>query len=200
MTTFYFVRHGQKVGEAGDPALTEHGKLQAQKTAKYLLSKNISKIFSSTYKRTRETSKIIDSLLKVGVKDDDRLRERMNWGSVQGQSLKEFLKEWGYSDLNRHFRPKAGKSSFESGKEILNFIEDVSKEFNNANIAVVTHGGVVIDLLRNLFSDSEIEKHKPSVIKDKVGEGSVTVLIKKGNMYVLEELGSTLHLQDIDKL
>ena len=60
MNTFYLIRHGQKVAETGDPGLTELGKEQVEKTAEFLRDKNISKIYSSTYKRTRETAEIIN--------------------------------------------------------------------------------------------------------------------------------------------
>jgi len=101
MNIFYLIRHGQKVAEAGDPGLTEIGKEQAGKTAEFLKDKNISKIYSSTYKRTKETSEIIDTILKIGITFDDRLSERMNWGSIPNQNLEEFLKEWEYSNLHR---------------------------------------------------------------------------------------------------
>jgi len=91
MNIFYLIRHGQKVAEAGDPGLTEIGKEQAGKTAEFLKDKNISKIYSSTYKRTKETTEIIKNTLKVEIKFDDRLRERMNWGSISNQTLEEFL-------------------------------------------------------------------------------------------------------------
>src|SRR3989339_214859 len=118
MNTFYLIRHGQKVGEAGDPGLTELGKEQAGKTAEFLKDKKIFKIYSSTFARAKETAEIINETLKVGVIFDNRLRERMNWGSIPNQTLEEFLKEWEYSNFHREFKPEAGITSSQSGKDV----------------------------------------------------------------------------------
>lgn len=194
MKTYYLIRHGQKTSHAGDPPLTREGQDQARKTAKYFVGKNISRIISSTYKRTLETSKIIDEILKVGIEKDDRLRERMNWGSIPEQSLEEFLKEWEYSDLNRNFKPKAGTSSFEAGNEALKLISELSAKTQNDNVLIVTHGGVIVDLLRNLFSDAQIEKQEPGAIMNKVAECSITILTDNKGVFELVELDSTGHL------
>ena len=197
MNTFYLIRHGVKVSEAGDPGLTELGKEQARKTAEWLKDKNISKIISSTYKRTRETAEIINKTLNVGIKFDDRLRERMNWGSIPNQTLEEFLKKWEYSNLHRDFKPEAGISSSQSGKDAFNVISEISTSLPNSNIAVITHGGVICDLLRNNFSDDELRKLKSDFSEklDKlIKECSVTTLIKNNNNFSLKEIGVVHHL------
>jgi len=197
MNTFYLIRHGLKVSEAGDPGLTELGKEQARKTAEWLKDKNISKIISSTYKRTRETAEIINKTLNVGIKFDDRLRERMNWGSIPNQTLEEFLKKWEYSNLHRDFKPEAGISSSQSGKDAFNVISEISTSLPNSNIAVITHGGVICDLLRNNFSDDELRKLKSDFSEklDKlIKECSVTTLIKNNNNFSLKEIGVVHHL------
>jgi len=56
MNTFYLIRHGQKVSEAGDPGLTELGKEQARKTAKFLKDKK-----KFLLQKTYELSKIENS-------------------------------------------------------------------------------------------------------------------------------------------
>jgi len=197
MNTLYLIRHGQKVGEAGDPGLTELGKEQARKTAEFLKDKNISKIYSSTYKRTKETAEIIKNTLKVEIKFDDRLRERMNWGSIPNQSLEEFLKEWEYSNLHREFKPKAGISSVQSGQDAFNVISEILISLPDSNIAIITHGGVICDLLRNLFSDSELRKFKqdfPEKLDKLIRECSITTLIKNNNKFSLKSIGIINHL------
>lgn len=197
MNTFYLIRHGEKIGEAGDSGLTELGRKQSESTAKFLQSKNISRIYSSTYKRSKETAEIIDNVLGVGIEFDDRLRERMNWGSIPNQTLPEFLKEWEYSNFHRKFKPKAGLSSLKSGKDALDVISEIGVSLPNSNIAIITHGGVVCDLLRNLFSDSELRKVKldfPEELDKLIKECSVTILIKNDDGFVLEKVGDISHL------
>ena len=197
MNTFYLIRHGEKVGEAGNPGLTEKGKIQAEKTADYLKDKNIDKLFSSPYKRAQETAKIINNTLKVGVNLDERLKERMNWGSIAGQTLEEFLKEWEYSNYHRNFKSKAGISSLQAGKDVQNLINEISEEFPDKNIALTTHGGIVCDLLRNIYPEDELRKFKqdfPEKLDKLIKECSVTILTKNDNSLVLKELGYIKHL------
>jgi broad specificity phosphatase PhoE len=56
-STIYLVRHAEKVIEdSSDPALTEVGQARAETFAAMLHDKKISHIFSTPYKRTRDTA------------------------------------------------------------------------------------------------------------------------------------------------
>lgn len=196
MNTFYLIRHGQKVSKAGDPGLTELGKKQAEKTAHLLKDLHISKIVSSPYKRAKETAEIINNTLNLKIVFDPRLKERMNWGSVPGQSLEELLKEWEYSNTHRDFKPKAGISSFESGQNAFDVISEISTP-KDLNIAVITHGGVICDLLRNAFSDDYLRKIKqefPEKLDSLIKECSITTLIKNSDKFSLKSIGKINHL------
>ena len=61
-STFYLIRHAEKVRtdkSDKDPKLNEYGMLRAKKWQEYFSDKNISKIYSTNYKRTLETVKPI---------------------------------------------------------------------------------------------------------------------------------------------
>jgi|TARA_B100001939_G_scaffold183517_1_gene158063 2,3-bisphosphoglycerate-dependent phosphoglycerate mutase len=61
-STFYLIRHAEKVRtdkSDKDPKLNEYGMLRAIKWQEYFSEKNISKIYSTNYKRTLETVKPI---------------------------------------------------------------------------------------------------------------------------------------------
>ena len=61
-STFYLIRHAEKVRtdkSDKDPKLNEYGMLRAKKWQEYFSDKNISKIYSTNYKRTLETVKTI---------------------------------------------------------------------------------------------------------------------------------------------
>jgi broad specificity phosphatase PhoE len=196
MVTFYLVRHGQKEGNAGDPHLDNLGKIRAEHTVNFFKNKQIKKIFASPLNRTMETANIIAVKLGLTIKSDNRLRERINWGDKEGESYDEFWKEWQKTDLDRDYRPTNGYSSKESGRRMESFLNDVSKNIKNGAVLVVTSGGIIGDLLRNMFP----EKDLPLVINKKskaryieILECSVTI-IKKDKNFILEKIGDTSHL------
>jgi 2,3-bisphosphoglycerate-dependent phosphoglycerate mutase len=62
--TLYFVRHAEKQADGSrDPALTEAGQHRAQQLAGWLQDKEISDVWSSDYKRTRDTAKPLATAL-----------------------------------------------------------------------------------------------------------------------------------------
>jgi len=54
--TYYLVRHAEKTTEKPDPALTQAGEKRAQNLAARLENVPLTKIYSSNYKRTRDTA------------------------------------------------------------------------------------------------------------------------------------------------
>ncbi|RLA50771.1 MAG: histidine phosphatase family protein [Gammaproteobacteria bacterium] len=58
--TLYLVRHAEKQADGSrDPALTENGKNRSEQLAVWFQDKNIAEIWSSDYKRTRDTAKLL---------------------------------------------------------------------------------------------------------------------------------------------
>ncbi len=56
--TLYLIRHAEKqAGGSRDPALTEIGKNRSEQLTVWFQDKNITEIWSSDYKRTRDTAK-----------------------------------------------------------------------------------------------------------------------------------------------
>ena len=83
----YLIRHAEKQSDGSkDPALTEQGKARAQKLSAWLSSRNIEDIWSSDYKRTRETAKpLAESLGKTVHKYDPRKLEQFSDTLLQDQ-------------------------------------------------------------------------------------------------------------------
>lgn len=62
--TLYLVRHAQKQANQGrDPELTDAGIYRSEQLARWLEDKNVGKIWSSDYKRTRDTAGPLVSVL-----------------------------------------------------------------------------------------------------------------------------------------
>jgi broad specificity phosphatase PhoE len=116
MTVFYLVQHGEKKQQPGDPGLTELGRQQAGRTAQWLRQAGLSAVFSSPARRARETADLISSAAGVAVREDIRLRERMNWDGTQ--PIGEFLAEWASTVRDRSLVPLAGDSSWQAGERV----------------------------------------------------------------------------------
>ncbi|OGM78964.1 hypothetical protein A2366_03620, partial [Candidatus Woesebacteria bacterium RIFOXYB1_FULL_33_9] len=177
MNIFYLIRHGQKEKIKGDPFLTTLGKEQAEQTGAFLKDKNVKTIYSSNYNRTTETSQIINQSLQVEIVFDEKLRERANWGDVENQEFDEFLKEWYEDSKNRWSSKHERTTSFQSGENLKNLMINLSKKYNNSNVVIVTHGGVIADFLRNIFSAKYIQqliKDDPYLLDSYIKECSIT--------------------------
>lgn len=155
MTTIYLIRHGQKKPHIGDPGLTEIGVQQARQTGEYLRQFPITKIVSSPLKRTVETAQQISELLNMEHTLHHSLVERMNW-SDPNVTRQQFLQEWIKATNDRMYVPKFGDSSLKTGQRIASLITEIADQ--NQHIALVTHGGTILDYLRNLFDDEKLSK------------------------------------------
>jgi broad specificity phosphatase PhoE len=69
-TTIYLVRHAEKADDGTrDPDLTEQGRQRAENLAKVLAGKNISAVYSTPYKRTRQTGEPLANKLGLEIKN-----------------------------------------------------------------------------------------------------------------------------------
>lgn len=66
-STFYIVRHAEKVDNSADAALSAAGQARAITLKDSLLSKNILKIYSTNFTRTRNTAKPLSDAINVPI-------------------------------------------------------------------------------------------------------------------------------------
>lgn len=67
-TTYYVVRHAEKATEPQkDPVLTPEGEQRAERLKEIMLTKNIEKVFSSNYVRTKKTAEPTANALNLPV-------------------------------------------------------------------------------------------------------------------------------------
>jgi broad specificity phosphatase PhoE len=184
VTVFYVVQHAEKERQPGDPGLTDLGRRQAGRTALWLRQVGVNAVFSSPMRRARETAGFIASAVGVPVREDARLRERMNWDGAQ--PLGEFLAEWAASVRDRWFVPRAGDSSWRAGERFLAFLGDVAGE--PGPIVVCTHGGVTVDLLRTLAGDQALP---PRLLDEGIPPCAITTLEDQ----VVMDIASVSHLE-----
>lgn len=154
MLTIHLIRHGQKESHPGDPGLTGLGVLQAQQTGKYLSQFSISQIIASPYKRTQQTAQHIGEQLGLNFTTHDALKERMNWNN-ESIPKSDFLSEWTKSTSERTYTPKWGDSSQATGERIHELVKKF-KTNEPQHIVLVSHGGAIVDFLRNIFDDKAV--------------------------------------------
>jgi broad specificity phosphatase PhoE len=199
MVTFYLIRHGQKEGHSGNPSLNSIGKIKVEATAKFLKDKQIKQIYTSPLKRTMDTANLIAKELGLQVKTDNRLYERINWGDKKGESYDDFWKEWQKTDLDRDYKPSHGYSSRESGQRLESVLQNIARDSkDNGNFLIVTSGGIIGDLLKNIFPERilPLKINETSGVKYiEILECSITV-IKKDKDFILEKTADTSHLLD----
>ena len=178
----YLIRHGESTSDIKnkydgdyDDHLTENGLQDAKTIAKKLDGSNIDVVFTSPKIRTRETSKIISDALgcKISVMDD--LAEQDIYGAYL--ELGKNQPEEEYRRLGEIF---VNRDNVVEGSETYkHFKERVIKCFFNItnqpfeNIAIVTHGGPIRCIFREILALGEFKK---------VGNGAIIELKKEGSI------------------
>ena len=174
----YIIRHGQKVKTSGDPPLSDFGKKQAKKTAEYIKFFPIKTIASSPILRTKQTAKFIANEFGLEFEVNDLLKERVNWGDDPNQSFEDFLSMWRRSSRERTWKPPVGDSSYRAGERLMKILLDPKyKEIDS--LVLVTHGGIITDFLRNIFSVEYLNEFVPDFenkLEESVKECSITIL------------------------
>lgn len=198
MTTFYIIRHGDKHPIPPDPGLNELGHKQAQATAKYLKQFPITRIVASPLRRTQETAQHIAEQLQLSIQTDQRLRERLNWGDDPDQSRESFIELWRKTSQDRSYQPPIGLSSELAGKSFESIVLELTQG-DDEHIALVTHGGVIADFLRNVFSEKELSSlitQYPDGFDYEVKECSLTQVVFDEDLQLIKanDVGHLLSL------
>lgn len=198
MTTFYLVRHGAIPFEqgGGDPGLSETGMAQARRTGRYLARCTIGALYSSPLRRTLETARCIGAELELPVRVDAALRERVNWGDDPAQTWQQFWAMWEHATRDRDWQPPVGDSSRAAGERLERFMSALGTSAPMASFVLVTHGGIIGDMLRNLFTEAELRAVIGDV--DKMGYCSVKRIERtSAGQYCLDACANGTHLQGL---
>lgn len=142
----FVVRHGEtKENKSGmlqgnmDTILDGKGKKQALDLNTTLKNKQIDMVFCSPKKRTLETA--ILAYPKSDIIFDDRLRSR-NHGEFEGKSRTEINLE-DYWNIKKNIQYDKAESVGNLLNRIQDFIYDIKQKYQDKNVMIVTHSGVV---------------------------------------------------------
>jgi broad specificity phosphatase PhoE len=187
------VQHAEKQPFPGDPGLTDHGHVQADRTARWLARESTARsIWSSPMRRARETAEHVAEQLGLVVEFDPRLRERMNWSGA-AEPLEEFVREWTLASTDRAYMPSSGDSSEAAAARFLAAIDDLAA-VDGATAVVVTHGGVTTDALRTVLGDDELLAQAPGIIDIGIPHCAITTLSWHNSRWSVDSIAVTDHL------
>lgn len=195
MISFYLIRHGQKQAVPFDPSLTEVGFKQAEVTVEYLKNISLKEIVCSPKLRTRQTAEIIAKPHSLIQNTNIGLVERLEW--EKDKSFDEFIAEWNKTDFDRNYLPKTGNSSVNKGFEMKKVIDELYIKHKDGAVLLVTHGGAIGDLLRNLFGE-KATPHKIDPITGAphilISECSITTIRRDNDKFDLVGINDISHL------
>ena len=194
----WLVRHGetawnregrvQGYGHAGDPALSEHGQMQARRLAPRLARTTFSAVYSSDSRRTLQTAQL--ALPGVKVRLEARLRE-LGFGAWEGKMWVDVaktdpdaLKRW-YENPYQH-APTGGEPYAELKARIQTWLSTLPK---TGRVLAFTHGGPVRAALYGLTGVPDAQW------RFEVGPASVSKLVLGDAGVIIKTVGDAAHLE-----
>lgn len=184
----YLIRHGesesdlkQKYDGDYDDHLTAMGLQQAQEVADNTLLNSIDAIYTSPKIRAQETAKIIQSKYNVPIHILEDLAEQDIYGAFlelgKDQPEEEYRK-LGEVLVNKETAYDGAETYWDFKDRIFNSISKL-KSSSYKNIAVITHGGPIRCIFREIIKDTNI---------DSLGNGAIIKLSLNNDSIVVEDL------------
>lgn len=169
MTEIWLVRHGQtdwnltrRFQGQTDIPLNETGLQQAQNLAEKLQEETFDAVFSSDLLRASRTAECIAKGRHLAVKKDIRLREICQ-GEWEGMNLDEVIAKYkvdptveGRDPVNA--RAPGGESVAEVAARMSEAVDEISKQYPQGKILVVSHG-VAVAAMYCAANQIPMEKH-----------------------------------------
>ena len=159
-TRFFIVRHGETAENiqmryvgTSDEALTDNGRRQAQMVADALAQVPVEIVVSSPLRRAADTAAMIQRVCPVELRIDSRLAEG-SFGSWEGRTRNEVLALGGQDaallmrwESDPSSSPPGGESIERIQKRIIGLVEELTDEFPEKSVVLVSHVGPIKALL-----------------------------------------------------
>jgi broad specificity phosphatase PhoE len=158
----YLIRHGQTTGDvekryggAYDDELSDKGKIQVHELANKLGNSGMQILLCSPMIRAQQTAKILVSILPCEINTIEDLKERNKNGVLTGMTQDEAQKKYPklveeIKDYRNQIRGAESQEDFE--KRIKKVITDVTNDINYSTIGIVTHGGPMWVVLKDILN------------------------------------------------
>ncbi|WMM26500.1 histidine phosphatase family protein [Tissierella sp. MB52-C2] len=203
MTKIFLIRHGQsewnklnKIQGQKNTILTELGEKQAAHMGNRLIEENIDIIYSSDLKRAYDTAKIISNIINKPLISSEAIRE-INFGQWEGLNTEELQEK--YKNQYRTWTKEPDKLNMDGAETLedlkhrgMKYIENIVKENQNKNIAIVSHGVMLKVIILGLLG-VEMSHYK------NISLNNVSLSIVECRTYnnVLTLLNDTSHLKEL---
>ncbi|MBC5862714.1 histidine phosphatase family protein [Flavobacterium sp. K77] len=137
-TTYYFIRHAEKVDNSKDPNLSELGMQRAQKWKAIFESIDFDQIYSTNYKRTQQTATPIATADKIEIQLYDP--QKIDLKAFKKITLGRKVLIVGHSNTTPDFVNKI------INQQVFNDIEDTT--FGNLYIVTIIGDTISYQLLK----------------------------------------------------
>ncbi len=142
-TTLYLVRHAQSLPLAEQPEsdwrLSPAGEAQARGLVPILAGLGVQRVYSSPYRRCRETLAPFSVALGAELMLHEGLRERR----IATQWMADFREVWRRSWEDFSFAPDGGESSWTCRERIAAAVGEIARRHPNETIALGSHGNAI---------------------------------------------------------
>ncbi|TSC87058.1 MAG: isoleucyl-tRNA synthetase [Parcubacteria group bacterium Gr01-1014_8] len=147
---YFVMRHAWSTGNENgtlssdkdaDIGLTEKGIADARASLRAFGTK-VDIIYTSSFKRTRETADIAAEVLgvpKEHIKSDDRLGE-CNFGPYSGKTLEEYHAAFPEKAERFSKGPEGGETYVEIRRRMMSVLSELEKSEKGKNILIISHG------------------------------------------------------------
>ena len=173
-TRFGLLRHAQtewnlekRIQGQEDSPLTPEGKDQAEEWGRILKGHEWTRIITSDSGRALETAALVNTLLKVHIISDSRLREQA-WGRWTGKTVAQLKNE--ESQLldeqvraGWNFRPPGGENRNMVWERSQKALRAATEKWPGETILVITHEGVIKCLVYRLCSRQFLPVERPLI-------------------------------------
>lgn len=192
----YVVRHGQseanlKTAHAGwsQVPLTEKGHAQARAIQPRLKELRFDKVIVSDLRRAKQTAE--NALPDYAYEYDWRIRE-IGVGELQGELVSDCEAKLGESYIvnrqNRDFTAYGGENLEMMQARIASFMDDLTREPEDAQIAVVCHEGAIFCMLCHVL------QCQPDRLAARSDNCSISVFTYKSGEWILNKWNETGNL------
>lgn len=148
ITNLYFVRHAHSTCSADElhRPLSERGLTDASRVTKLLRQENIDTLISSPYRRAIQTIEGLTEFVDTKIVIEEDFRERL----LASTSVEDFdtaiAKVW--EDYS--FSWEGGESNIAAQNRGVRGLNKVLKQYEGRNIAVGTHGNIMVLIMNYL--------------------------------------------------